>query len=116
MTRVRLGSTPAIHPIFALEVHWRERFVVSEEWAGSIPVQGANLEEMKMAAKRSLVLEGTDQPPLAIAKVTQVNIPKRCLYLEERSDGTFLLMYTTSLLPDITKLQALRVVRDDEPV
>lgn len=34
------GSTPDDHPI-AFEVPWWERLIVNQDWAGSIPVEGA---------------------------------------------------------------------------
>jgi len=59
--------------------------------------------------KRSIVLEGTDHPPLELSTVTRVDVPRRCFHLEEKTDGTYLLCFTTSLIPELRELQALRV-------
>jgi hypothetical protein len=63
--------------------------------------------------KRSVVLEGTGQEPIVISRVTQVDMPKRNFFLEELPDGTFRLTFSKSLIPDITKLESLRLVRED---
>jgi hypothetical protein len=65
-----------------------------------------------MAAKRSIVLEGTDEPPIVISRVTEVSMPKRNFFLEELPDGTFRLTYSKSLIPDITRLESLRIIRE----
>ena len=65
-----------------------------------------------MKPKRTLELEGTGLPPLPITKVTEVDIPQRHLFIEEMKDGTFRLTYSKALLPDITKLQGIKLVRE----
>ncbi len=67
-----------------------------------------------MVARRSIVLEGLDKD-LVLGKVVEI---KRCdglqfIYLEEMKDGKWRLTYTTDTIPDITKLEALRIKRDD---
>ncbi len=68
-----------------------------------------------MALKRSILLEGTTQPPLVLSTVTRVNVPRRCLHLEEKTDGTFLLCFTSSLIPEMRELQAMRVGSAEGP-
>lgn len=63
--------------------------------------------------KRSIILEGTDSGPIVISKVTEVNMPKKNFFLEELPDGTFRLTYSKSLISDISKLGALKLVREE---
>jgi hypothetical protein len=76
---------------------------------------------------KTIELEGTGQPPLAIKKVTAVNLgkmprfgqhdPSRLgrIFLEEMEGGVWRLTYTSHTIPDITKLTAFRLVREPEP-
>lgn len=41
-----------------------------------------------------------DGDPLPVSRVVQVDIRKRCLYVEERPDGTFSVTYSRNLSPD----------------
>lgn len=63
--------------------------------------------------KRSIVLEGTGQDPIVVSRVTEVDMPKRNFFLEELPDGTFRLTYSKSLISDIAKLEALKLVREE---
>lgn len=65
-----------------------------------------------MKPKRTLVLEGVEHPPLVITRVTEVDMPKKNLFIEEMKDGTFRLTYSKSLISDITKLDLIRLIRE----
>ena len=64
--------------------------------------------------RRAIALEGTGMPDLELGKVTKITMdgPGR-IYLEEMPDGRWRLTYTGSTIPDIQKLEALRLVRED---
>ncbi len=60
-------------------------------------------------------LDGTEQPPLAISRVTKLAAdactPGR-IYIEQAEDGSWRLTYTSSTIPDLSALTALRLVAD----
>lgn len=59
--------------------------------------------------KRKVILEGVGTE-LDVAVITSVDIKKKAIYLEEMPDGRWRLTYTKSLIPEIEKLTALRIV------
>ncbi len=63
--------------------------------------------------KRSLVLEGLDKE-LELKKVAEINLSGvEFIYMEKMKDGDgWRLTYTATTIPDITKLQAIRLKRD----
>jgi hypothetical protein len=63
-------------------------------------------------AKGSIVIEGLDKD-LVLSIVTEVKIEKKMISLEELNDGTWRLIYSTSVIPDISKVVAFRFRRDD---
>jgi hypothetical protein len=68
---------------------------------------------MAKKTKRTLVLEGTGLPTLDVTRVTEVDMPKRNLFIEEMPDGKFRVTYSKSLIPDINLLEAIRLVREE---
>lgn len=69
--------------------------------------------------KRSIILESNDGKvirELELSKVTTVRTHSQMFYLDKLSDGTWRLIYNEELIPDITRLSALRIVRDNGAV
>lgn len=67
----------------------------------------------KNDTKRLIKLEGLDTT-LELSKVVMIKkVQKKFIYLEEMFDGTWRLTYTENVIPDITKLQALSIIRED---
>jgi len=62
--------------------------------------------------RRFLEFEGGQR--IEIGKVTEVNMPKKNLYIEEMPDGRFRLTYSTGLITDAKQLEAIRLVREDQ--
>lgn len=68
--------------------------------------------EAEKVGRRFVVLEGIGTE-LELSKVTAVDIEKEAIYLERMSDGKWRLTYTQSLIPDLRRLEALRIVREE---
>jgi hypothetical protein len=67
----------------------------------------------KNEPRRFVKLEGLDTT-LELTKVVQINkVQKRFIYLEEMDNGTWRLTYTENVIPDITKLQSMNIIRLD---
>lgn len=67
--------------------------------------------------KRSIVLEGIDGEvikELILSKATTVRTNSQMFYLDKLKDDTWRLIYNEALIPDITKLGCLRIVREDD--
>jgi hypothetical protein len=65
---------------------------------------------------KGIDLEGTGLPLLEVSRVTAITQGKQGrIYLEEMGDGTWRLTYTEKTIPDIKKLTALRLVREENP-
>jgi hypothetical protein len=62
--------------------------------------------------KRSIKLIGLDKE-LLLSKVTAIKTDKQMIHLDQLKDGTWRLIYNANLIPDITKLLAMSVVRED---
>jgi C4-type Zn-finger protein len=69
-------------------------------------------KNMKEQSKRAIHLEGLDQI-LILSKATAVKTDKNMIYLDELEDGTWRLIYNKNMIPDFTKLEALKIIRDD---
>jgi len=62
--------------------------------------------------KRAIKIEGTGEE-LILSKATAVKTSKRMIHLDELPDGTWRLIYNGNMIPDFTKVEALRVIRED---
>jgi hypothetical protein len=74
---------------------------------------------MEICMKRSIILESTDGEiirELVLSKVTTVRTHNEMFYLDKLGDGTWRLIYNEALIPDITRLSSLRIVRDNGAV
>jgi hypothetical protein len=65
--------------------------------------------------KRAILLEGIDVE-LELSKVTAVRTSKQMIHLDELNDGTWRLIYNSNLIPDITKIEGFKIIREDEDV
>ena len=63
--------------------------------------------------RRAIAIEGTDIV-LELSKATAVRTTKQMLHLDQLDDGTWRLIYNSNLIPDFAKVQALRMIREDE--
>jgi hypothetical protein len=69
--------------------------------------------------KRSVILEDTEGNvirELVLSTTTPIKTFNEMLYLDKLGDGTWRLIYSESLVPDITKLKCLRIVREGNMV
>ena len=62
--------------------------------------------------KRAVLIEGTGEE-LVLSKATAVRTNKRMIHLDELSDGTWRLIYNGEMIPDFTKVEALKIIRED---
>ncbi|HEY6021538.1 MAG TPA: hypothetical protein VIY48_17055 [Candidatus Paceibacterota bacterium] len=62
--------------------------------------------------KRAIFIDGMDKE-LVLSKVTQLNVEKKMIELTELPDGTWRLIYSKSVIPDISKVKALVIIRED---
>lgn len=62
--------------------------------------------------RRAIRIEGLDVE-LELSKATAVRTDKQMIHLDQLQDGTWRLIYNSSLIPDFTKVESLRVIRED---
>lgn len=62
--------------------------------------------------KRAIAIDGLGTE-LVLSKVTAIKVEKKMIELTELPDGTWRLLYSTSVIPDIKDVQAFRIVRED---
>lgn len=62
--------------------------------------------------KRAIKIEGLDTE-LVLSKVTAINVDKKMIELTELPDGTWRLIYSTSVVPDWKDVISLTMVRED---
>jgi len=66
---------------------------------------------MKNKTKKNIILEGLDDK-LELSKVSEIKLSeKEFIYLDKLSDGTWRLAYTAKTIPDIKKLESLKIER-----
>jgi len=61
--------------------------------------------------RRAIAIDGTDIM-LELSKATAVKTTKQMIHLDQLNDGTWRLIYNSDLIPDFTKVQALRIIRE----
>ena len=64
----------------------------------------------KETIKRLIRIKGTGQE-LQVSKVTSVNVSINMIHLDQLLDGTWRLTYNENLIPDLTAVEALEIVR-----
>lgn len=62
--------------------------------------------------KRAIYIEGLDKE-LVLSKVTAVKVDKKMIELTELPDGTWRLIYSTSVIPDFKEVKSFKVIRED---
>lgn len=62
--------------------------------------------------KRIIKIEGTDIE-LELSKATAIKTSKSMIHLDKLDDGTWRLIYDGNLIPDFTKVDCLKVIRED---
>jgi len=62
--------------------------------------------------RRAIKLEGIDTE-LELSKVTAIKTEKQMIHLDELPDGTWRLIYNSNLIPDITKIEGFKIIRED---
>lgn len=67
---------------------------------------------MKKEPKRSIELVGTDII-LELSKATAVKTKQNMIHLDELPDGTWRLIYNGNMIPDFSKIECLRIVREE---
>jgi len=63
--------------------------------------------------RRAIKIEGTDTV-LEISKATSVFTHKPMIHLDKLSDGTWRLIYNENLIPDFSKVKALKIIREGD--
>ena len=64
--------------------------------------------------KRSIIVDsGDSQVELELERVTMVRTTKQMINLDRMDNGKWRLVYSEGTIQDISKLQALRLVRED---
>lgn len=61
--------------------------------------------------RRAIAIEGTDKV-LEISKAASPRTTKEFIHLDKLPDGTWRLLYSPGTIPDFTKVQALRIIRE----
>lgn len=62
--------------------------------------------------KRAIKIEGLGTE-LVLSKVTAINVDKKMIELTELPDGTWRLIYSTSVVPDWKDVKSLTMIRED---
>lgn len=66
----------------------------------------------KVEPKRTVLINGTEKQ-LQLSRVTQLNTTKQFIHLDELSDGTWRICYTSNTIPDFSKVKSLEILRED---
>ena len=61
---------------------------------------------------RAIELVGLDQT-LEISKATAVRTNKNMIHLDQLVDGTWRIIWNGNMIPDFTKLEQLRIIREE---
>lgn len=62
--------------------------------------------------RRAVELVGLEKE-LELSKVTEVKVAKKFIELTEMPDGTWRMIYSSSAISDISKLESMRIIRED---
>ena len=65
-----------------------------------------------MTLRRAIEIEGLTKT-LELSKVTAVRTSKEMIHLDQLDDGTWRLIYNENLIPDIQKVRAFNIIRED---
>ena len=62
--------------------------------------------------KRKVYIDGLDIE-LELSKATAVKTSNNMIHLDQLADGTWRLIYNGNMIPDFSKVEALRIVREN---
>jgi hypothetical protein len=62
--------------------------------------------------RRAIRIEGLGVD-LELSKVTALKVPKKMIELTELPDGTWRLLYSSSVIPDIKDVKGFTIIRED---
>ena len=62
--------------------------------------------------KRSIELVGTDIV-LELSKATAVKTQQEMIHFDKLPDGTWRLIYNSEMIPDFSKIECFKIVRED---
>lgn len=62
--------------------------------------------------RRAIKIKGTDQV-LELSKVTAVRTAKNMIHFDQLPDGTWRLIYNSTMIPDIADVEAFEIIRED---
>lgn len=62
--------------------------------------------------KRSIEIEGIGKI-LELSKVVEIDTKIEMINLEKLGDGTWRLIYSKSVIPDIQKVEGFKIIRED---
>lgn len=62
--------------------------------------------------KRFIKLEGTDIT-LELSKATAVKTSQEMIHFDRLPDGTWRLIYNGNMIPDFSKIEAFRIIREN---
>lgn len=64
--------------------------------------------------KRAIKINGIDKE-LPLSKNVAINkVAKEFIHLDKLPDGTWRIIYTTTTIPDLTKVDSFEIVREDD--
>lgn len=62
--------------------------------------------------RRAIKIEGTDLV-LELSKATAIKGKKKMIHLDELEDGTWRLIFSKDLIDDFSKVESLKIIRED---
>lgn len=62
--------------------------------------------------RRAIELQGLNQT-LELSKATAVKTTMNMIHFDQLTDGTWRIIWNANLIPDFTKLEALKIIRED---
>lgn len=66
----------------------------------------------KQEVKRSILIEGLGIE-LELSIATAVRTDKQMIHLDQLPNGSWRLIYNSNLIPDFTKVQSFKIIRED---
>lgn len=62
--------------------------------------------------RRAIELQGLNQT-LELSKATAVRTTMNMIHFDQLPDGTWRVIWNANMIPDFTKLEALKIIRED---
>jgi len=66
----------------------------------------------KKQPRRSVEIQGTDMV-MELSKATAVRTGKNMIHFDQLKDGTWRLIYNPKMIPDFTKVEGFKIIRED---